>query len=207
MADHTLLCVEPDEATLATIRGALEPHGFRITNITNGEEAVAWGRQNLPALVIVSVEPRKVGYAICNKFKRSPELKDIPLILTSGEETPQQLEQHRKLKVKANEYLVKPFSPRGLLDKVREVFPLDTRDGPFAAPQGNDGGEDEDILLSSEVLEELSIGDSDIVGGSDGEDVDEVIVEAGDFEDESTQAISPQSVSYTHLTLPTNREV
>ena len=195
MAAHTLLCVEPDEATLAIIRGTLEPHGFRITNITNGEEAVAWGRQNLPALVIVSVEPRKVGYAICNKFKRSPELKDIPLILTSGEETPQQLEQHRKLKVKANEYLVKPFSPRDLLEKVREVFPFDNGVGAFAAPQGNEEGEDEDILLSSEVLEELSIGDSDIVGGSDAEDVDEVIVEAGDFEDESTQAISPQSLN------------
>lgn len=199
MAAHTLLCVEPDEATLATIRGALEPHGFAITNITNGEEAVAWGRQNQPSLVIVSVEPRKVGYAICNKFKRSPELKDIPLILTSGEETPQQLEQHRKLKVKANEYLVKPFSLQELLDKVQEVYPLSggTEDrvlGPSNIREGD--ADDDDILLSSDVLEEISIGDSDIVDDEGGADPAEVVVEAGDFEEESTQAVSPQSLEH-----------
>ncbi len=190
MAAHTLLCVEPDAAALATIRGALEPHGFLITNITNGEEAVAWGRQNQPDLVIVSVEPRKVGYAICNKFKRSPELKDIPLILASGEETPAQLEQHRKLKVKANEYLVKPFSPEELLHKVQEVYPLNGQVGKGGFGVREADADDDDILLSSDVLEEISIGDSDIVD----DDGHELVVEAGDFEDESTQAVSPRAL-------------
>jgi response regulator RpfG family c-di-GMP phosphodiesterase len=39
-------------------------------------------------MIIVSVEPRKVGYAVCNKLKRSSDLQHIPLILTSAEETP-----------------------------------------------------------------------------------------------------------------------
>ena len=195
MAVHTLLCVEPDAAALATIRGALEPHGFQVTNITNGEEAVAWGRQNQPKLVIVSVEPRKIGYAICNKFKRNPELKDIPLLLTSGEETPQQLEQHRKLKVKANEYLVKPFSAQQLLDKVSEVYPLNGTDEKglnrsASRQRGAEGAEDDDVLLSSDVLEEISIGDSDIVE----DDSQELIVEAADFGNESTHAVNPQSL-------------
>jgi len=204
MAAHTLLCVEPDEATLATIRGALEPHGFRITNITNGEEAVAWGRQNVPALVIVSVEPRKVGYAICNKFKRSPELKDIPLILMSGEETPDQLEQHRKLKVRANEYLVKPFSHLDLLERVRMVFPLDSGESPFGISELSESqpDEDDDILLSSDVLEEISIGDSDIVGTGDGEEPAEMIIESGDFNNDlSTQAVSADALNiFDHAT-------
>jgi DNA-binding response OmpR family regulator len=167
MATQTLLCVEPDETVLATIRGALEPYGFRVTNITNGEDAVNWSKDNRPALVIVSVEPRKVGYAICNKFKRHAELKEVPLILTSSEETPQQLEQHRKLKVKANEYLIKPFSEEDLLAKVKQVHPLD-------------GGSSS---VSSDVLEEISIGDSDIM-----EEVsdDDLVVET--FEEESTSA-------------------
>ncbi|MCG5055051.1 MAG: response regulator [Myxococcales bacterium] len=183
MADRTLLCVEPDEATLATIREALASHGFQITNITNGEEAVAWGRQHQPSLVIVSVEPRKVGYAICNKFKRSPELKDIPLILISGEETPQQLEQHRKLKVKANEYLVKPFSPQELVDKVSEVFALDEAGGFGKSDVVAMGeGDDDDLLLSSDVLEEIPIGDGDIVEDDPEGNTAEVVMEAEDYE-------------------------
>ncbi len=71
MAAQFLLCVEPDEAVLQVIRAAVSPYGFEVHNITNAEEAVAWARQTSPALAIVSIEPGKVGYNICNKFKRT----------------------------------------------------------------------------------------------------------------------------------------
>jgi len=70
------------------LSATLVPYGFEITNISNDDEAVDWARKNLPALIIVSVEPKKVGYAICNKLKRSADLKGIPLILTSADEAP-----------------------------------------------------------------------------------------------------------------------
>ena len=37
-----------------------------------------WGRTNKPAVIILSVEPRKVGYAISNKLRRSPSLREVP---------------------------------------------------------------------------------------------------------------------------------
>lgn len=175
MASQTLLCVEPDEAVVATIRAALEPHGFAVTNIVNAEEAVSWCKDNPPQLALVSVEPGKVGYNICNKFKRTNDLKGIPLILISGQETPQQFEQHRKLKVRANEYLHKPFSAAQLLDKVRQVIPLD-----------GDPGSSAELLGASEELEEISINEDDIVE----EDLlasDEVEIDAG-FEGAATRA-------------------
>ena len=61
MATRIVLCVEPDEASEAAIRGALTSHGFEIKNIANGEKAIEWGRKNPPALVIVSIEPRRGG--------------------------------------------------------------------------------------------------------------------------------------------------
>jgi DNA-binding response OmpR family regulator len=81
MATRTLLCVEPDQAALQVLSATLAPHGFEIVNITNGDEAVEWSRQNRPGLIIVSVEPKKVGYAICNKLKRSADLKDMPRLM------------------------------------------------------------------------------------------------------------------------------
>src|SRR5687767_15584080 len=124
MASRTLLCVEPDEGAVEVIREALEPYGFDVTSIPNGEAAIEWARQNEPELIIVSVEPRKVGYAVCNKLKRSNELGGIPLVLTSAEETPQTFDQHKKLKSRADEYLLKPFTGEELVSKVGNLLHL-----------------------------------------------------------------------------------
>ena len=86
-------------------------------------------------MIIVSVEPRKVGYAVCNKLKRCAELQHIPLILTSAEETPQTFEQHKKLKSRADEYLLKPFSATSLSKVGRPDRSARRRSaGPATAP-------------------------------------------------------------------------
>jgi len=153
MATRTLLCVEPDEAALETLTSALAPYGFEIKNIVNGDEAVEWGRKNPPAIIIVSVEPKKVGYAICNKLKRSPELKSIPLILTSAEEPAAKFEQHKTFKLRADEYLFKPFNVEELLQKVDQLVGL-------GAPNTNT----DEVFLSADLLSsEIAIEADDIV--------------------------------------------
>ena len=122
--ERTLLCIEPDSATVAEIRNALSPYGFAVENIPNGEDAMEWGQNNVPALIILSVEPRKVGYAICNKLKRSSTLRDVPLILISAEETLATFEQHKKLKSHADEYLLKPLDMPDLLSKIDKLVGL-----------------------------------------------------------------------------------
>jgi CheY-like chemotaxis protein len=143
MATRTLLCVEPDATALQTLSATLAPYGFAITNINNGDEAVEWGRKNLPVLIIVSVEPKKVGYAICNKLKRSADLKNIPLILTSSDEVPAKFEQHKTFKLRADEYVFKPFDADELCRKVDKLVGLGAP--ATAAP------EEISDLLSSEI--------------------------------------------------------
>lgn len=156
MANRTLLCVEPDDGALQTIRGALERYGFDVKNIASGEQAIDWGRKNTPALIMVSVEPRKVGYAICNKIKRSPELKDVPLILTSGEETLQTFEQHKKLKSRADEYMLKPLDRDELLAKIDQLLGLGDV-SPQLSPMNS-----EELMLTSDISDEVSIDEADI---------------------------------------------
>jgi CheY-like chemotaxis protein len=150
MASRTLLCVEPDPKDVEFVREVLAPHGFEVKCITNGEQAIEWARKNQPSVIIVCVEPRKVGYAVCNKIKRSPELKDVPLILTSSEETPQTFEQHKKLRSRAEDYIIKPLQRAELLNKVKALVGL-ANGGPVT----REG--------SSEDSEEISIGENDIV--------------------------------------------
>src|SRR6185295_11703227 len=130
MATRTLLCVEPDGKDADFIRNALVPYGFEVKTIANGEQAIEWGRRNRPQVIIVCVEPRKVGYAICNKIKRSDELKDVPLILTSAEETRQTFDQHKKLRSHAEEYILKPLQRNELLSKIKQLVGLSGEIGP-----------------------------------------------------------------------------
>ena len=60
MADRIALAIEPDTHTADQIRRLLEPKGFRVESIPNGDDAMEWGRTNKPAVIILSVEPRKV---------------------------------------------------------------------------------------------------------------------------------------------------
>ena len=148
MAERNLLCIEPDSDTVAEIRSALAPYGFGVESIPNGEEAIEWGRSHPTSLIILSVEPRKVGYAICNKLKRSPSLREIPLILISSEETQATFEQHKKLKAHADEYLLKPLDVAELLAKVNRLVPLGEAQ-PVEEIHEADSG---DIMLTDEEL-------------------------------------------------------
>jgi DNA-binding response OmpR family regulator len=161
MADRIALAIEPDNDTANQIRRLLEPKGFRVENIPNGDDAMEWGRTNKPSVIILSVEPRKVGYAISNKLRRSPSLREVPLLLISSEETLATFEQHKKLKSRADEYLLKPLEESVFVSKVAGLV------------GGVDGGEDE--------VHELDA-DSDIVLAEDDEDVI-VDAEAGDDEE------------------------
>src|SRR3954469_63028 len=151
MAERNLLCIEPDGATVAEIRSALEPYGFGVENIPNGDDAIEWGRSHPTALIILSVEPRKVGYAICNKLKRSPTLREVPLVLISAEETMATFEQHKKLKARAEEYLLKPLDRADRLSAVQRLLDLEAH-GDAAVDE-----EDlEEIELADDELDEVS---------------------------------------------------
>ena len=72
---------------------------------------------------------------VCQKLKKDDATKAIPLVLTSAEATEETFEKHRALKVRADEYLIKPFVPGTLLEKLAAMgLPTETGEAPPAAP-------------------------------------------------------------------------
>ena len=53
MADRIALAIEPDTDTADQIRRLLEPKGFQVESIPNGDDAMEWGRTNKPAVIIL----------------------------------------------------------------------------------------------------------------------------------------------------------
>jgi CheY-like chemotaxis protein len=164
MAERILLCIEPDSATVEDIRREMAPYALQIESIPNGDEAIEWGRSNHPALIILSVEPRKVGYAICNKLKRSPSLREVPLILISAEETQATFEQHRKLKSRADEYLLKPLDLSDLRRKIDALIGLGPQQQKTDEMDVQELDADADIMIADD--EDIAI----IASSDDGED-------------------------------------
>src|SRR5688572_989863 len=95
------------------------------------------------------------GYSICNKLKKDNDLKGIPLIITSKEATPETFAQHKKLKTRAEDYLIKPFQEAELIEKIGALIPLPAG-GAAAAPADDFAAIDS---LGSDDLSLDSLGD------------------------------------------------
>jgi CheY-like chemotaxis protein len=154
MEQRSILCIEPDAATVSEIRAAFQPLGFQVENIRNGDSAIEWATTNLPSLIILAVEPRKVGYAICNKLKRNPALQNTPLLLISSDETQATLDQHKKLRSHADGYFLKPLPMAEVLAIVERLVGAGT---PAAQPINFD----EEIELADDEIAEVSLDDDD----------------------------------------------
>src|SRR5215813_11668273 len=156
MAERNVLIIEPEGAFAAELRGALEPYGFGVEVLTDGNEVLQRARDPMPDLVLLCVEPRNVGYAICNKLKKNNAWKNTPIVLTSSEATAETFEQHRKLKTHADEYLIKPFSIEELLAKVDQLIGL----GDLIA-----GSSEESLeipLDAGDAVEEIALDDDEL---------------------------------------------
>lgn len=110
---------EPDirELVAFTLRFA----GHEVITASNGEEAVQFASRNFPDLILMDVRmPRMTGYDACRVMKSNPELKDIPVVFLSAKG--QESEIQTGLEAGAEEYLLKPFAPDQLTDRVRAIL-------------------------------------------------------------------------------------
>jgi CheY-like chemotaxis protein len=95
--------------------------GFEVLAAANGEEALNLARQNLPDLILMDVRmPRMTGYEACAAMKADPKLKDIPVVFLSAKG--QDAEIQTGLQAGAVDYLLKPFAPDQLTERVQAVL-------------------------------------------------------------------------------------
>jgi len=110
---------EPDirELVAFTLRFA----GHEVVAGANGEEAVQLAAQEMPDLILMDVRmPRMTGYDACRAMKANPYLKDIPVVFLSAKG--QDSEIQTGLEAGAEEYLLKPFAPDQLTERVKAIL-------------------------------------------------------------------------------------
>lgn len=110
---------EPDirELVAFTLRFA----GHEVTTTMNGEEALHKAGELIPDLIMMDVRmPKMTGYDACRAMKADDKLKDIPVVFLSAKG--QDAEIQVGLEAGAEEYLLKPFAPDQLVERVKAIL-------------------------------------------------------------------------------------
>jgi CheY-like chemotaxis protein len=97
--------------------------GFQVVKAKNGIEAVEVAQAEVPDLILMDFRmPKMTGVEACAKLKEIPETRDIPVVFLSA--MGQEREIQSGIDAGAVEYIVKPFAPDALMNKVREILRL-----------------------------------------------------------------------------------
>ncbi|NLD93643.1 MAG: response regulator transcription factor [Fibrobacter sp.] len=121
MAHENILVVEDDEDIQILIRHNLVKDGFNVTAVASGEDALKKLRTEMFDCILLDIMlPGIDGLEVCKMAKKNPKIQNIPIIMLTakGEET----DIVAGLELGAEDYIVKPFSPRVLIARMRTVL-------------------------------------------------------------------------------------
>jgi two-component system KDP operon response regulator KdpE len=123
-----ILVIEDDQSIASLMQLQLENKGYQVKLAYDGVEGLRQAYAWQPELVVLDIMmPDMDGWTVCERLR---ELSDIPIIFVTavGKET----DIVRGLEMGADDYLVKPFSPRELLARIEAVLRRSTGGGSFA---------------------------------------------------------------------------
>ncbi|SKA62918.1 response regulator [Desulfobaculum bizertense] len=121
MSTESILIVEDDEDILQLLSFNFESADFLVHTATDGRDGLAKAREHHPDLVLLDLMlPGMDGFAVCRELKRGSDTSEIPVIMLTarGEE----VDRIVGLELGADDYVVKPFSFRELMLRVRAVL-------------------------------------------------------------------------------------
>ena len=128
---NRILLVEDDEDIRQLLTFTFEAAGFDVVTRSDGQEGLEAAMEEKPDVVILDIMlPTMSGLDICKVLKRDSETEDIPVIMLTarGEE----VDRIVGLELGADDYVVKPFSPRELVLRARAVLKRNAPSEPAA---------------------------------------------------------------------------
>jgi two-component system catabolic regulation response regulator CreB len=126
----TVLIVEDEPAIAETVAYALRAEGHAAEHVLLGGDALSRVRSGGIDLVVLDVGlPDMTGFDVCRALR---EFSDVPVIFLTAREA--EIDRVLGLELGADDYVVKPFSPRELVARVRARLRRRTRAGQEDGP-------------------------------------------------------------------------
>ena len=133
----TVVIVEDDKDTAEIVRMYLASDGHRVLVANDGISGLELARQSSPDLVVLDLMlPGMDGMQVCRALREESDVAIVMLTARVGEE-----DRLAGLELGADDYVVKPFSPRELAARVRAVLRRTARDPLDQGPEELDSGD------------------------------------------------------------------
>lgn len=135
---ESILIVDDDVRVVELLQITLSGRGYQVVTAYDGGAALEAIARNAPDLVVLDSRlPVKSGFEVLDTIRRDPARRHLPVVIISADAATESRLQG--LRLGADDYLVKPFSPRELIIKIRRIL---------------DRSQDRQLLLlKTEVLE------------------------------------------------------
>lgn len=113
-----ILIVDDEEMIVRTVKAYLDQEGFKTYTASDGEEALRAFKEKGPDLIVLDLMlPRMSGIEVTKKIRAT---STVPIIMLTAKAA--EADRVVGLELGADDYVVKPFSPRELVARVRAVL-------------------------------------------------------------------------------------
>lgn len=115
--NREILIIDDDILNVKVLKSRLEEEKFKVVSASNGQQGLEMAKKINPSLIILDIMmPGMDGYTFVKKLKFDNDIKNIPVIILSGQEKMQDLFAMEGI----TDYLVKPYKPKELLEIVNK---------------------------------------------------------------------------------------
>lgn len=116
-----ILVVDDEPDALEVLEFNLKNAGYDVTTADDGDTALKKARQQLPDLILLDLMlPEVDGLEVCKLLRRDPATSAIPIIMVTAKAA--EIDRVVGLELGADDYVTKPFSPRELILRVRNLL-------------------------------------------------------------------------------------
>jgi phosphate regulon transcriptional regulator PhoB len=118
---HKILVVEDEADIRELLRYSLVQEGYTVEEAADGAEALDRVTRRAPDLVMLDLMlPRMSGLELCRRLRSNPETARLPVIVVTAKSA--EVDRVLGLEMGADDYVVKPFSPREVVARVKALL-------------------------------------------------------------------------------------
>jgi DNA-binding response OmpR family regulator len=116
-----ILAVDDDPSIIKLLEIKLKRSGYEVISAVNGEEGYLRAVEERPDLVLLDIMmPKMNGYEVCERLKKTLGSESPAVVMLSAKG--QQSDMEKGFQVGADDYVVKPFDLKALVDRINAVL-------------------------------------------------------------------------------------
>ena len=116
-----ILVVDDEPHLVEILANRLRANHYEVSTAVKGQEGLVKARQEKPDLILLDILMVDMdGYQVLRQLKESPETKTIPVMMLTVKKWSEDIQ--KAVNSGAVDYVVKPFEPRTLLEKIHQVL-------------------------------------------------------------------------------------